>query len=192
MNSSSRNPSLASFLLKGEDDFAITYSRDGLHSTLVDESSVISGVAMSINEYSQLRAKRRTQEKHKSKKASKKRKSKKGSRNLSETDSNALDESRSSVASTRTAPVRIKMTGDALLLGCKIDSMGSKLEDIRLLRKEANVEYEEVNALKQRWQDDLSILIDKWEAQLTHILDNKQVHMLQPIRTATSNATCAQ
>jgi len=186
MNFSSKHPSLASFLLKGEDDFAITYSRDGLHSSWVDESSVTSGVAMSISEYSQLRAQGRTQEgkeKHKSKKKSKKRKSKKGSRNLSDTDSNALCESRSSLSSTRTAPARIEMTGNALLLGCKIDSTGSTLEDI--WRQEAsNHDCEEVDALIERWQDHLSILIEKWEVQLTQLLDKKAT-------CSESNATCA-
>ena len=189
MNSSSNHPSLASFLLKGEDDFAITYSRDGLHSSWVDESSVTSGVAMSISEYSQLRAQGRTQEgteKHKSKKELKKRKSKKGSLNLSDKDSYALCESRSSVSSTRTAPARIEMTGNALLLGCKIDSTGSTLEDIRLLRGQeaSNHDREEVDALMMRWQDHLSILIEKWEAQLTQLLDK--------IATCSKsyNATC--
>jgi hypothetical protein len=142
---------------------------------------------MSIDEYFLLQKKRTTRNKTKNKsskskpkpkqdseekkKSSTKKQSKKGPINNSDRRRESeLDQSSSnSVAeSHQTTPARIQTTTASALAGPGAGgsrSIGSILEDIRLIRVEANKDCDEVDELKDLWQDDISRLLRKWEEQ---------------------------
>jgi hypothetical protein len=182
---------LSSYLTNDNDEkavFKITYRREGSSWSIHDEhTSLSSAHAMSIDEYFLLQKKRTTRNKTKNKsskpkpkpkqdseekkKSSTKKQSKKGPINNSDRRRESeLDQSSSnSVAeSHQTTPARIQTTTASALAGPGAGgsrSIGSILEDIRLIRVEANKDCDEVDELKDLWQDDISRLLRKWEEQ---------------------------
>jgi hypothetical protein len=79
--------------------------------------------------------------------------------------------------SHQTAPARIQNTTPSVLAGppAGVDghrSMSSILDDIRLIRVEADKDCDEVKELKDLWRDDVSRLLQKWE-------DEKKERMLR-------------
>jgi hypothetical protein len=183
---------LSSYLTNDNDEkevFKIIYRREGSSISINDEhTSLSSAHAMSIDEYLLLQKKRTTRNKTKNKsskpkpkpkqdseeekkKSSTKKQSKKGPINNSDRRRESeLDQSSSnSVAeSHQTTPARIQTTTASALAGPGAGgsrSIGSILEDIRLIRVEADKDCNEVDELKDLWQDDISRLLQKWEEQ---------------------------
>jgi hypothetical protein len=181
---------LSSYLTNDNDEkevFKIIYRREGSSISINEEhTSLSSAHAMSIDEYLLLQKKRRTRNKTKNKsskpkpkpnqdseekKSSTNKKSKKGpSNNSDRRRESELDQSSSnSVAeSHQTTPARIQTTTASALAGPGAGgsrSIGSILEDIRLIRVEADKDCDEVDELKDLWQDDISRLLRKWEEQ---------------------------
>lgn len=185
---------LSSYLTNDDDEkavFKITYRRESSTWSINDEhTSLSSAHAMSIDEYLLLQKKRTTRSKTKNKsskpkpkpkpkhdseeekkKSSTKKQSKKGPisnsdrRRESELDQNS---SNSVAESHQTTPARIQTTTASALAGPGAGgsrSIGSILEDIRLIRVEADKDCDEVDELKDLWQDDISRLLRKWEEQ---------------------------
>jgi hypothetical protein len=192
---------LSSYLTSNEGDFKITYCREGSASINDDHTSLSSAHAMSIDEYYQQKKNRnmtkkkskpRKQDSENKKKSSSKKKSKRGPSN--NTDPPLTPElyqqnsSASSMAeSYQATPARIIKTATTPALASPgvggSRSIGSILEDIRLIIEEADKDCDEVDVIKDMWQDDISRLLRKWEEQEKKRLLRKQSLFVPPKRS---------
>jgi hypothetical protein len=171
------NTKLVSYLTADKQDIEITYLRES-SSSLHDQqaSSVSSRLGMSIDEYS-LRRKKRNKTNKKSKSRNEEPEIMKSAKTGSSYSGRCCksfcgqSSSISVTESQQTTPPRIQTTA-TILPGGK--SMGSILGDIRFLREQADLDREEVDELKDLWQDDISRLLRKWEDQDKKRLIRKQ------------------
>jgi hypothetical protein len=197
---------------EGGDDFIITYRREGSFSIdNYHTISVGSAQAMSIDEYYQCRRNRkyvtkkesrRKQDLERRKQSISKKTSKKGPSNISDAPTSQLadkkeNSSTSSIAErcqeTLARIIKTSNTASSSLTSSKVDdggggrgrgrtTIGSILDDIRLVIEDAEKDCDEVEELKVRWQDDISRLLQKWEQEKKRLL-RKQSQFVLPKRS---------
>lgn len=161
---------LSNYLSAGEKDFKITYVRpvpcfgeDGSFALSGSGSiSVISSWAMSIDEYSQLQRRRRSRRKSKT---------------------NAKNEQlkrKSSLAKHLEIEKqeRVQSNQDAIILDSNASDKGSEismrsvLNDIRVMRQRAELTCKEISELHNGWEENISVLLNKWQARNGERLQN--------------------